>query len=169
MCRATATTATAAEAALRPDDTRPRAAVEPLGDESGIKVTAVDGVPLDKLGATGGRPANAPVGMHSNMGVWLSPGFHLVHVRFARNTASGISFTQGNLRVAVAAGRTYIVRPVVTSDFGEVSFTLIDHGATFPIPCLPWSISQTRPTDGRGRRARFTPADILACRDRSSP
>lgn len=143
---------------------RDLALLSSLGEESGIKVTAVDGVALDKVGR---RPANAPAGMNHNLGVWLSPGVHLIHVKFARNIASGISFAQGNLRVSVAAGRTYIVRPYVTTDFGEVSFSLIDHGTAFPLRCLPHSINQTRPKDARGRRAPFAAADILACRERA--
>lgn len=152
-----------------PPPTRDFALLSSLGEESGLKITAVDNIPLEQLAASGRRPANAPAGLHSGMGVWLTPGIHLIHVQYARNIASGISFTQGNLRVAVAPGHTYIVRPGATSDFGAVSFALIDHGTAFPIRCLPWHIGQTTALDARGRRTEFSVVDVLACREYSPP
>lgn len=153
----------------RIETTRDLALLSSLGDESGVKVTSIDGVPFD--GGNGGRmgrhPRDPPVGMNSSMGVWLSPGFHLLQVQDVRNVEGGISFTRGDIPVRVSAGHTYIVQPVLAPDFGKVSFSVIDHGASFPIGCLPWSIGMTKPPDASGKRARFTRADILACRERT--
>lgn len=147
-----------------PPTARDFALLSTLGEESGIKVTAIDNIPLAQWSAAAaGR--RAPAALPSSLGVWLAPGTHLIHVQYARNIESGISFTQGNLRVSVAAGRTYIVRPFVTTDFGQVSFSLIDHGSAFPQRCLPGALSQATPLDARGRRSEFGFVDIVACRE----
>lgn len=143
--------------------TRDLALLSTLGDEFGIKITSVDHQPLAAPGPALARPIDAPPGLHHGLGVWLRPGIHLIHVQYARNIESGISFTQGKLRVAVAAGRTYVVRPFASSDFGEVSFALIDHGRGFPLHCLPAVLVNAQPLDARGHRLPFTQADLHRC------
>ncbi len=147
--------------------TRDLALLSTLGDESGIKITAVNHQPLSAPGPALARPDDAPAGLHSGLGVWLRPGVHLIHVQYARNIESGISFTQGHVRVAVTAGHTYIVRPHATADFGEVSFTLIDHGRSFPLRCLPARLGELQPRDARGHRRPFTQEDLRRCRESS--
>ena len=145
--------------------TRDLALLSTLGDESGIKITAVNYQPLSAPGPALAHPADAPAGLHSGLGVWLRPGVHLIHVQYARNIESGISFTQGNVRVSVAANRTYIVRPLVSSDFGAVSFALIDHGSNFPLHCLPARVGEAQARDTRGHRIGFTQEDLRRCRE----
>lgn len=134
-----------------------------VGDEPQVKVTAVDGVQL-KGNRVGRFPADAPPGMNTNAGVWLSPGLHVVHVQYIRNISSGVSFTQGDVSIHVLAGHTYIVHPSVASDFGKVSLSVLDYGTGFPVRCLPWNIGMAKPVGANGKRAKFVRADILACR-----
>lgn len=153
----------------RVETMRDLALLSSLGDETGVKVISVDSIPLAKGGPVSRHPSDAPAGMNSSLGIWLSPGFHLIQVQYVRNIEGGISFTKGEVPLVASAGRTYIAHAAVASDFGQVSFTLIDHGASFPIGCLPWSISMAKPPDARGKRAGFTREDILACRKRTPP
>ncbi|MGQ0619808.1 MAG: hypothetical protein ACT4QA_07820 [Panacagrimonas sp.] len=150
------------------ETTRDLALLSSLGDEPGLKITVVDDVPFDQGSPVGRQPSDEPAGMNSSLGVWLIPGFHLIHVQYVRNIEAGISFTQGDVPFRVLAGHTYMVRPVITTDFGKVSFTVIDYGVSFPIACLPASINKTKQPDAKGKRAKFTRDDILACRKRQA-
>lgn len=141
-----------------------------LGDEPGAKVSHIDGVALDGgHGTVGLHPSDEPSGMNSSIGVWLSPGRHLIKAQYVRNIVGGISFARGDVSVTLAAGHTYMVHPIVDSDFAKVYFSVVDYGKSFPIRCLPWSISIAKQSNESVKRVRFTHADILACRERSSP
>lgn len=154
-----------------PPPPRGVALLSTLGDESGLRVTAVEGLraapPLRAGSAPADGPVDAPAAIDARMGFWLVPGQHVIRVQYVRNIESGISLAQTDLPITVRAGRTYILRPLVGSDFGKVGFTLIDHGPAFPVRCLPWSISDRRIPDARGERAPYGRADIEACRQRA--
>lgn len=137
-----------------------------LGEEPGTRVTSVDGVALGGGRRVGRYPGDAPPGMHGETGIWLSRGHHLVDVQYVRNIQGGIGFTRGNVSVHLLPGHTYIVRPRVSSDLATVSFSVVDHGASFPIGCLPWSIRTSTPREAGGAQAKVTRAEILACRAR---
>ena len=152
----------------RAESVRELALLSILGDEPGIKVTAVDGIPLGQGKQVGRKPVNAPPSLISGAGIWLSPGVHLLHVQYARNIGAGISFVQGNIRVTLEAGHTYLVHPSVKSDFGKVAFSLADYGNSFPVTCLPSSISAASQAGANGKPVKkVTRANIRACQQRT--
>lgn len=115
----------------------------------------------------GSGPVDAPAAVDGRMGFWLAPGRHVIRIQYVRNIEPGISLAKTDLPITVQAGRTYIVQPIVTSDFGQVGFAAVDHGAVFPVRCLPWAISESRIPNARGERAPYARADIDACRRRT--
>lgn len=135
-----------------------------LADTPGGEVVTVNGFDLQDRHIAAWRPLDVPAALGPEVGIWLPPGQHVVEVQYVRNIDAGISLSRGQVPFRVAPGRTYIVRPQVASDRGEVSFAVIDHGNGFPTHCLPWSILQSRVRDTRGMRPGVTGADILACR-----
>lgn len=139
------------------------------GDEHGAKVRTIDGVPLDTgNGPIGVRPRGEPPGMNSTIGVWLQPGRHVVRAQYVRNIEGGMSLAQGEVALTLRAGHTYMVHPVVASDFATVNFTLADYGAAFPFECLPSALATPlQLPNGRVTRVRITQADVVACRNRS--
>ena len=144
--------------------------VSVLADTPGATVITVNSFDLQDHHIAAWQPADARFGPTREAGIWLPPGRHVVEVQYVRDIATGVSLTRGQVPFAVKAGHTYIVRPQVRSDFGKVSFAVIDHGTDFPAQCLPWSIQQARralAANGGvspGRPAGVTGADILACR-----
>ena len=148
------------------DTVRDLALVSILGEESGIKIVAIDGVMPSAGAPIGRRPTDAPPGVHGGIGVWLRPGSHLIQVQFVRDIEGGISFTKVELPVVLRAGRTYIPYALAASARGQTAMALADHGAHFPVDCLPATLNESRPRDALGRRTKFTRADILACRQR---
>lgn len=135
-----------------------------LADTPGAMVVSVNGFDLQDRHVAAWQPGDAPGGLSRDAGIWLPPGQHVVEIEYVRDIAAGISLTRGQVPFQVAPGRTYIVRPQVRSDFGKVSFTVIDHGTGFPPSCLPWTLLQSRPRDARGSRAGVRGAEVLACR-----
>lgn len=148
------------------DTVRDLALVSVLGEETGVKIVAIDGVSLSAGARIGRRPIDAPPGVHDGIGVWLTPGLHLIQAQFVRDIEGGISFTKVELPVVLTAGRTYIPYAVASSARGQTAMALADHGARFPVNCLPAAINETRPRDARGRRAGYTRTDLIACRQR---
>lgn len=139
-----------------------------LADTPGAKVVTINGFGLDDRHVAAWQPGNVPGNRNREAGIWLPPGRHVVEVEYIRNIDAGISLSRGQVPFTLTAGRTYIVRPQVTSDYARVSFAVVDHGHDFPAHCLPWSILQTRSRDTQGQRPGVTGADILNCR-RSRP
>lgn len=147
-----------------PRHTHELALVSSLGEEAGLKLTAVDGQRLDGASTAREQPVDVAQDFDPRMGLWLASGAYVLGVQYVRNIEAGISLTQADVPVRVRAGRTYLLRPQVTSDYAVASFTLADHGAAFPLRCLPWTLRQARLPDARGRRAPLSRADIESCR-----
>lgn len=147
----------------------PRAPVQPAllsiqGDEPGLKVTEVDGVPWENLPESSIlRDVNAPIGKLGAVGIWLAPGMHTVHAKFVRNIEGGISFVQGEIRVRAISGHTYMIHPTTTTDRGRVSFGTVDYGVSFLPQCLPGAISNAKQKNVTNRQVRFVHDDIAAC------
>lgn len=153
-------------AALPPEPPPPRnstldfALLAGIGDVPRTKVTTVNGRPIESVTV---RPVDAPAGMSSSAGVWLPPGRHVVHAQYVRNIEAGIAFAQGDLVVHLVAGHTYMIHPIVGSDYEQVRFSIVDYGTAFPATCLPWSIGAAKDPTGRSKSVKFTREEILAC------
>ncbi|THD05358.1 hypothetical protein B1810_01055 [Panacagrimonas perspica] len=134
------------------------------GDEPGLKVTEVDGVPWENLPESSIlRDRNAPIGKLGAVGIWLAPGMHTVHAKFVRNIEGGISFVQGEVWVRAISGHTYMIHPTTTTDRGRVSFSMVDYGVSFLPECLPGAISNAKQKSVTNRQVRFVHDDIAAC------
>lgn len=148
-------------------DPRGFALLSSLGVVPRLRVTHVDELALASGRLTGPVQVGgvtSPAAGSTELGVWLTPGFHVIRVEFIRNIEAGISFTRAELPIQVFAGHTYIVQPQVTTDYGRVSFSLADQGRAFPLHCLPGSVlSATRPGPD-GIRSPYTDSDLQTCR-----
>ena len=147
----------------RPPLSRPPPALISIwGDTPELRVTAVDNVPIARIPERALlRDPNATAAKYSVVGVWVTPGAHLVHSQFTRNMPDGINLSQGNVRVVTAAGHTYLIHPQLRTTRGKAAFEIVDLGADFPQVCLPGVIDNTkRATRGQ----RFSAEDIGACR-----
>lgn len=150
--------------AAAPARQQPPALLSYFGDEPTLKVTAVDNVPWEQLPETSLLKApNGPAGRAGAIGAWIAPGARLVHSQFVQNINGGVSFVQGNVRLTAISGHTYLMRPVISSNRGKVSFSVIDYGANFPQACLPGAISLAKPAGASVRGMRFTHDEITAC------
>lgn len=135
-----------------------------LGDEPGLTVSTVDGVPWQRLADVSVlRDPNVPIGKYRDLGVWLAPGLHVVHAKYFRNIVGGVTFVQGDLRVNARSGHTYMIRPSFASENGKVSFTVIDYGMAFPQACLPGAISNAKQLGQGIRYERFAHDEIVRC------
>lgn len=147
-----------------PSRPQPPALLSYFGDEPTLKVTAVDNVPWEQLPESSLlKSPNAPAGRSAAIGAWIAPGARLVHSQFVQNIDGGVSFVQGNVRLTAISGHTYLMRPVISSNRGKVSFAAIDYGANFPQSCLPGAISRAKPAGAAVRGMRFTHDEITAC------
>lgn len=148
---------------LRPPLARPQPALISIwGDTPELRVTAVDNVPIAQIPERALlRDPNATAEKFSVVGVWVTPGAHLVHSQFSRNMPDGINLSQGNVRVVVAAGHTYLIHPQLRTARGRASFEALDLGTGFPQVCLPGVIDNaTRAATGR----RFSGEAVGECR-----
>ncbi|MCC2658904.1 MAG: hypothetical protein K0Q76_4012 [Panacagrimonas sp.] len=139
----------------------PPALLSVLGDTPELRVTAVDNVPIAQIPERALlRDPRATTEKGSIVGVWLTPGAHLVHSQFVRNMADGINLSQGNVRLVAAPGRTYMIHPNVRSVRGKAAFEIVDQGTAFPQVCLPGVLDNAqRAQNGE----RFSPRDVGAC------
>lgn len=139
----------------------PPALLSVLGDTPELRVTAVDNVPLAQIPDRALlRDPRATTERGSVVGVWLTPGAHLVHSQFVSNMADGINLSQGNVRLVAVAGHTYFIHPNIRSERAKASFDIVDQGTSFPQVCLPGVLDNAE----RARTgARFSRQDIAAC------
>jgi hypothetical protein len=147
----------------RPPLSRPPPALISIwGDTPELRVTAVDNVPIAQIPERALlRDPNAIAAKYSVVGVWVTPGAHLLHSQFTRNMSDGINLSQGNVRVVTAAGHTYLISPQLRTLRGKAAFEIIDLGTRFPQVCLPGVIDNfKRAASGQ----RFSGEDIGACR-----
>lgn len=147
----------------RPPLSRPQPALISIwGDTPELRVTAVDNVPIAQIPERALlRDPNATAAKYSVVGVWVTPGAHLVHSQFTRNMPDGINLSQGSVRVVTAAGHTYLIHPRLRTSRGKAAFEIVDLGPRFPQVCLPGVIDNfKRETSGQ----RFSAQDIGACR-----
>lgn len=132
-----------------------------LGDSPELRVTAVDNVLIQQIPERALlRDPRATTAKGSVVGVWLTPGAHLVHSQFVRNMDDGINLSQGNVRLVAAAGHTYFIRPNLRSERAKASFEIRDQGPSFPQVCLPGVLDNDRRASSG---ARFSREDIAAC------
>lgn len=151
-----------------PQDTvRDLALLSVLGEQSGVRVIAVNGRSLASGLPVGRKPLDEPVGIDPGAALWLAPGFHRIELQFVRDIDGGISFTKVEVPATLAAGRIYIARPLDAAQRGAVAFSLVDYGGSYPLECLPWSVHASRARDSQGRRQPFTRADLLDCQAQS--
>lgn len=139
----------------------PPALLSILGDTPELRVTAVDNVPIAQIPERALlRDPRATTAKGSVVGVWLTPGAHLVHSQFVSNMEGGINLSQGNVRLVAAAGHTYLIHPSVRSERAKASFQIVDQGTSFPQVCLPGVLDNARRAE---TGARFSRNDFLAC------
>jgi hypothetical protein len=139
----------------------PPALLSVLGDTPELRVTAVDNVPIAQIPERALlRDPRATTEKGSVVGVWLTPGAHLVHSQFVRNMEDGINLSQGNVRLVAAPGHTYMIHPNVRTVRGKAAFEILDRGTSFPQACLPGVLDNERRAQTGGR---FAPRDIAAC------
>ena len=139
----------------------PPALLSILGDTPELRVTAVDNVPIAQIPERALlRDPRATTEKGSVVGVWLTPGAHLVHSQFVRNMDDGINLSQGNVRLVAAPGHTYVIHPNVRSVRGKAAFEIVDQGTSYPQVCLPGVLdNERRALTGE----RFAPRDVAAC------
>ncbi|MGH8516018.1 MAG: hypothetical protein ACREUE_01025 [Panacagrimonas sp.] len=139
----------------------PPALLSVLGDTPELRVTAVDNVPIQQIPERALlRDPRATTAKGSVVGVWLTPGAHLVHSQYVRNMEGGINLSQGNVRLVTAAGHTYLIHPIARSERAKGSFEIVDLGVSYPQVCLPGVLDNARRADS-GRR--FSRNDVQAC------
>lgn len=139
----------------------PPALLSVLGDTPELRVTAVDNVPIQQIPERALlRDPRATTAKGSVVGVWLTPGAHLVHSQYVRNMDNGINLSQGNVRLVAVAGHTYFIHPTSRSERAKASFSIVDQGPSFPQVCLPGVLDNARRAESG---ARFSHNDIGAC------
>jgi hypothetical protein len=139
----------------------PPALLSVLGDTPELRVTAVDNVPIKQIPERVLlRDPRATTERGSVVGVWLTPGAHLVHSQFVSNMADGINLSQGNVRLVALAGHTYFIHPRIRSERAKASFEIVDRGTSFPQVCLPGVLDNEHRAESGGR---FSRQDIEAC------
>jgi hypothetical protein len=147
-------------------DAEPRAPrpalVSVLGDTPELRVTAVDNVPVARIPPRALlRDPNAATARAGVVGVWVTPGPHLVHSQFARNMPDGVNLSQGNVRLVAEAGHSYLIHPRVRTPRGKAAFEIVDLGVDYPQACLPGVLDNVAlARSGR----RFTRDELASCR-----